>query len=341
MSKFENLQVQAEAFEHKDLNAEEFYAWLIENVPKSKQSQILRDYFMITKNPYSMCIGLEFLFMHGYYQELNELIKKNIDIHKHNELNQNWANLFKLILAKQHRIYPIDYILKQTQLIKAIDLPLKCLRELFILSIYFDIFEYEIVANKLDHLKVEVQAVQHPLLVQLFGQRLDRILFFYYWKRNEMLLARKHGFSALSEINNRVQLANLHVNFSLSYIFDDFESSVYHLEEAYKIATEENITRLIRLIENQNKPFIYAHFNQPGDITTPDKSEQAHLAIARGEFKCAQSLLSEVPETPFTKYYLGRAYQDRRILLQAYNDFIEKRSDHFFARLPLVALKNL
>lgn len=342
-----NQQKEGNAMPHQNLNnkkndftdVEQYLLWLEHNVEKEKHPEKLKDFFLTTNDSYSQCIGLEYLLMYGYDQELSVLIDKNKKS-KHQE-NQDWAYLYQLIIAKQNRLIKHDCILKRAQKIETTDPNLQCIQLFLIMSIHYDLFENEMLVNRLDELQEKVDRVNHRILGPLLNQRLKLILFNHYWMKNEIILARKYGFEALSETINNYHLANLHVNLSLSYIFEDFESAKYHLNEALIIADTNNISRLVNIIKNQNIPFIYAHFNQLNDLTTPIKSEQAHLAIARGDLKEAQQLLSEVTEdTPFTKYYMGRAYQDRRLLLQSYNSFLHQ-SDYFFARLPLTALKKL
>lgn len=326
--------------QYSHLNAEDFYHWLQMHVPKVDHEIAMRDFFMATNDPYSMCIGLEFLFMNDYYTELYQLIEKNKTYP--NQLNQNWAIFFELTIAKHQETIPLKKILAQLEMIKTDDLALKCLIRFLKISIHIVFRDFDLIVNKLEQFREDSNKIHHPILQPYIQHRLDRALFFHYWKRNEMILARKFGYRALAGIHNRIQLAYLHINLSSSFMFEDFNSSVYHIKEAHKIVTEKKVTNLITMIENNNIPFIYAHFNKPEGINTSDKGEQAHLALARGDLDLAKQLLSEVTEiTPFTKYYLGRAYRDKRLLIQSCNDFIEKRSDHFFARLPLAALKTL
>lgn len=333
---------------HQSINNQKFYSidveqylfWLEDNVEKEKHPEKLKDFFLKTNDSYSQCIGLEYLLMHGYDQELLVLIDKN-EKSKHQE-NREWAYLYQLIIAKQKRLIKHDCILEKAEKLKSNDCNFQSIQLFLIVSVYIDLFENEILANRLDELQEKVNQVNHRIFSPLVNHRLRLILFNHYWKKNEIILARKYGFEALPNTINSYHLANLHINLSLSYIFDDFESTKYHLNEAYKIAKAQKFSRLINMIEHRNKPFIYAHFNKPNNITTPIKSEQAHLSIARGNLLEAQQILSEVTEnTPFTKYYLGRAHQDHKLLLQSYNEFLEYRSDYFFARLPLTALKKL
>ncbi|WP_067841430.1 AimR family lysis-lysogeny pheromone receptor [Amphibacillus sediminis] len=340
MFEIDNVVGETLLHQYHHLNAEQFYIWLNEHVAQLDHDRALRDYFLATRDPYSMCVGLEYLFANDHILELKQLIARNKELPF--QLNRDWAFFFELSLAKQDSTLPLEKILEQLKLIKTTDRALKCLIQYLAFSVHIIFSENGLIVNKLDQFEEDVKEVNHIVLLPLLEHRLDIAQFFFHWKSNEMLLARKYGYNALAGTYNRANLANLHNHLCLTYIFDDFDSAIYHLEEAYRIGKELKMKRLLTIINHQNRPFIYAHFNKPEGIITSDISEQAHLAIARGELKLAESLLTKVTKvTPFTKYYLGRARRDSRLLRQSYNDFIEKQGDHFFARLPLNALNTL
>src|SRR5699024_11900875 len=134
----------------------------------------------------------------------------------------------------------------------------------------------------------------------------------------------------------------MHISLGLTYTFDTYEQGMYHFNEALYLSKKNNMYNHITLLENHNIPFLSAHFNQVEGITTTDKSEMAHIEIAKGNFSKAIEILEGIKgNSPFKLYYLGIASKDRDILLRSYSDFIEKRSDHFFCRLPLNMLKHL
>lgn len=321
-------------------DADHYLSWLKKHDDVETHPEKLKAFFLTTKDPYSQCVGLEFLLVNGYNEAFGQLLETNKQSRR--KQNREWAYLYNLMIMKQKRTLSKTKLLDLAQDFRTDDPTLKCMKLFLEISLYFDIFEYNMLANRLEKLTDLLSQVNDQILTPLLKQRLNIVLFHHYWKRNEMVLARKYGFESLANTTNIRYLANLHINMSLSYIFEDFELANYHLDETIRLAEKNNLPRLITAVQNSNKPFIYAHFNRPGQIETPNKSERAHLEIARGDFKTAQRILSEVTEdTPFTKYYIGRAYQDRRILLQSYNEFLEHRSDHFFARLPLTALQKL
>ena len=321
-------------------DADHYLSWLKTHHDVESHPEKLKTYFLKTTDSYSQCIGLEFLLMNGYVEAFDQLLEQNNQ--SRSKRNREWAYLYNLFMMKQKRALSKSELLELAQNFRTDEVELQCIQLFLEISIYFDIFDYSMVANRLDPLRDKLKQVNHPILSPLLKQRLNLVLFHHYWKRNEMVLARKYGFESLVNTTNIRYLANLHINMSLSYIFDDFDLANYHLNETIRLAEKNDLPRLIAAVENSNKPFIYAHFKRADGIETTNKSEQAHLALARGDLKTAKRILSEVTEdTPFTKYYIGRACQDRRILLQSYNEFLEHRSDHFFARLPLTALQTL
>ncbi|WP_112182184.1 MULTISPECIES: AimR family lysis-lysogeny pheromone receptor [Paraliobacillus] len=302
--------------------------------------KLTSEYCLITTNEVDWRIGMHFLYTNGFYEETQVLIDKNKK--SKNQINHKWATVYELVLARRFRTIPHHKILTKLQRIETEDKELQFVMKYTMLSINFDMFDYGSFNFLLDEIQDLLLKLDNHVLISLANINLDQLFFAYYWKSNEAILARKYGFRLLNKMYNKKQKAHLHVNLSLTYIFDDFNSCMYHLNQAKIIAENLQDQRLLNLINNQNNPFICAHFAQTDGVVTNDWSEQAHLEIAKENFLRAQELLIGITEiTPFTKYYLGRAYQDRKLLISSYNDFIEKRSDLFFARLPLHAMDKM
>lgn len=325
--------------DYHHLRIHQFMNMLTFDYDESIVVELTKDFCLATENPEDMRIGMEFLYINGYYNDLKMLINKNRL--SHHSLNQKWASVFDLTMDRAFYQIPPHEILKKLNMLLTPDNDpeLQSLIYINIINTYFDMYLYGKLGDWLEELQELILKLENPLVASFHKFFLDLIFFAFYWKRNEMVLSRKYGFRVLNKMNSEYKKAQLHVNLSLTYIFDDFDSSIHHLNEARSLAIKNKHSRLINMIDQQNYPFICAHFNRPSGITTKDISEQAHLEIAKGDLKKAQQLLSGITEvTPFTKYYLGRAYQDRKQLISSYNDFVEKRSDYFFARLPLTLL---
>lgn len=168
------------------------------------------------------------------------------------------------------------------------------------------------------------------------------MLLTYYLLRNEVIMARKYAYRALNQTCSEGLKVDIHNSLGLSYTFDTYFQGMHHLKEALKIAKKHNLTNKIYALENFNIPFLAANFNKVDQISTADKSELAHIEIVKGNYSNAVEMLNELStDSPFALYYMGVAKQDKEILTRSYHSFIEERSDYFFSKLPLRALRRM
>ncbi|GGM32464.1 hypothetical protein GCM10011351_18180 [Paraliobacillus quinghaiensis] len=333
--------VNSKNYHKLNMDLEQYILWASQQYGEAAAISLARDFCLVSTNEHDLRIGMFFLYINGFYEDVAILIERNKQTR--NQLNDKWAKSFELIVARRQRSIPHHQILDTLKKINTDDdIELKCILHITLINIHFDLYQYEEFGELIEELQSFMSRIENQLALALCTRSYELLLCVYYWKRNALILSRKYGFRLLNQMYNEKQKAHLHVNLSLTYIFDDYESSIYHLQQARKIAVDYEEERLLKMIDNQNYPFVYAHFGKPENVTTTIVSEQAHLEIAKGNFEKAQSLLQGFTNlTPFTKYYLGLAYQDRKQLVSSYNDFFKKRSDHFFARLPLQAIQKM
>ncbi|WP_077623425.1 AimR family lysis-lysogeny pheromone receptor [Sediminibacillus massiliensis] len=283
-------------------------------------------------------VGMEFLYLHGYYSDLKKLIVRNKQ--SVNPINRKWGEVYQLFMDRKENIRPANEILKEIDMIKT-NLPdLTCLIRFLKIYLHFDLMQFERFGFYLDKQSELIGEIEDSLLSSFFQLRYDEAHFMYYWRRNQVILARKYAFKALNTRLCHERKANIHVNLGLSYLFENYFSCIHHLEEAKKIGVQYDLKHIVHAVEQHNLPFVSAHFGYVQGVTTNDPSEQAHLSIAEGNMDKAREILNNLSlESPFRKYYKGLACEDRALLLRSYNEFIIQRSDYFFSRLPLKALK--
>lgn len=284
--------------------------------------------------------GMEFLYMNGFHEDLQHLIEKNRK--SKNKSNNQWAVIYQLMIdRKLNRITPQE-IVHHASLLHTDEPEILCLKEFLNNNAYYGMHEFGRIGNSIDKLQHLFDAVSDPFLVSFFKIRLYELLFVYYWARNEIIIARKYAFRVLNLTQNPSTKAAININLALTYTFDTYQQGMHHLKEAKKVSEEYGLLNNINVIQNRNIPFISAYHGMVEGIITRDKSEQAHIEIAKRNLKKAETILTDLPiNTPFQMYYLGRATNDKDLLHQAYNCFIEKRSDHFFSKLPLLALQEM
>lgn len=284
--------------------------------------------------------GMEFLYINGFHDELQLLIRKNRA--SNNTSNREWAEIYQILADRRLKLYSPHKLLQTINRISTSEPELLCLIEFVKVTAYYDLNQFNRIGNFLDIHQYLIEAIEDRLLVSYFNMRLNQILLSYYLIRNEIILARKYAYRILNQTENERTKANTHIKLGLSYTFDTYSQGMYHLSEALKIARENNLLNIIDIINNRNIPFLSAHFNKLENITTNDISEQAHIEIAKGNNARAIELLNELPmDSPFQLYYMGKVKQDKDLLLKSYKLFIGKRSDYFFSRLPLNAIRNM
>ncbi|WP_229740615.1 AimR family lysis-lysogeny pheromone receptor [Ornithinibacillus halotolerans] len=283
--------------------------------------------------------GLEFLYMNGFYQDLEILIAKNRE--SLFDANRKWAEVYQIMLDRRKRKYPMWELRRRLGNIQSPDPELTCLIELSIVDTYNSELEFGMIGNFLEKQQQLFDQIEDNFILTSFNLRLYQKLFMYYWKRNELIMARKYAFRALNQTNSPHTKVGLNINLSLTYTFETYYQAMYHLKEALKISKANNMTKMIHSIEQRNMPFIAAHFKRTTGVSSTDISEQAHIEIARGNNEKAITLLEDIYHTsPFRMYYMGLAKQDKNILSESCSMFVE-RSDYFFSRLPMNAIKNL
>lgn len=284
--------------------------------------------------------GLEFLYMNGFYGDLQLLIDretKSLD-----ESRNLRAKVYQLMMNRKLKQEKPLVILNLAKSLQSTDPDLSCLIEFLKISSHYELRNFGKLGNFLDKQNELLAKVQDSFLLSYFHIRLYEILFTYYWVSNELIMARKYAFMVLNLTQNPKTKASININLALTYTFDTFPQGMYHLEEAMKIATEYNYSAILDTILNQNIPFLAAHHRVTEGISTNNPSELAHLEIAKGNLKKAEEILRKLSiDSPFKMYYLGLATKDKSLLYQSYNYFIQERSDHFFARLPLIALQKM
>jgi len=300
--------------------------------------ELTRHYCLKTSSEDIKKKGMEFLYTNGLYRDLEVLIHKNMA--SQFSSTREWAAPYQLMIDYHYRRYPHPQLLQKTNNFYTEEPALQCVLEFIKISIYYDLHEFERIGDFLAKQHYLFDKIEDRYLVASFRLRLYEYLFIYYWMRNELIMARKYAFRVLNQTTNMTTKAHLHTKLGLSYTFDTFDQGMYHLRKARDIAQNYQLS-ILHLIEQKHIPFLAAHFKKTHKIETYNKREQAHLEIAKGNFRKACEILKNVPMSdPFALYYLGLAKEDEQILLRSYNCFIEKRSDYFFGRLPLNALRS-
>ncbi|MBM7571244.1 AimR family lysis-lysogeny pheromone receptor [Aquibacillus albus] len=306
----------------------------------------IKDFCLSTTSEENLRTSLEFLYSYGFLTELDQQIERNLQIE--NPVNQRWARLYQIIRdRRQEKAKPYDYTRTDNYLerLEALDIQDKeseCLRDFLYVYAYFERKQYSKLGKYADRILLTLHELKDPMMKELFSIRFDEVQVIYHWKRNEMIIARKFGYRILNTTKSLRKKIDIHNMMALGFLYDSYESAIYHVNEALKIARNIDFKPAIEGIKNYTLPFISAYNGVTDGVSSADQAEKAHLALAKGDKKTCIQLLSELKTlTPFQQYYLGKAREDQSLLEESYQRFMKEQSDYFFAMLPLKELRKV
>jgi len=289
-----------------------------------------------------MLAAMDFLGMNYYEEELQLMIERN----KHclHQRNRSYARLYELIIQYQAYKLPGDEFEKQISRHQA-DFP-EARALILIGRIYqhFHCHDYHAIGYYLDELQETILHIKDYFLRMMMTVRMDKLLFQYHWKRNELILARKHSRNILHHTYLPGQRAVQHYKMGLTFLFDDKIASFSHLAEGSKLAKQYHISCLAQLLDRQVLPIVAAHFGIPHAYLTDDPHALAYIEFQLGQIDNARKRYPKwKPEkqTAFYKYFYGLIHQNKDYLVASYHLFIRRHKDFYFSRLPMYAIQKI
>ncbi|KGX94071.1 hypothetical protein N781_01250 [Pontibacillus halophilus JSM 076056 = DSM 19796] len=301
---------------------------------------LLKEYCLLTENDWNMRLGLEYLYMNAYFNELTVLIRRNKE--SDNEENQQWGRLYELILDRMLGRVGSHAFLDGLNGIRLMSKELTFVVTYFVGASYGDMRRYGVMGNYYSRLSKQRDDIEDPMLLSFIEMKMNDFMFHYHWRRNELVLARKHGYWTLNHSQSSYKKVQTHENLALSYLLESYEQAMYHIHEAKKMAEQHRYHTRLSVLCNNDIPFIAAYHGQADGIETTDEIEQAHLHIAKGNIEEALEILLPIESpTPFQQYYLGKALKDQKLLWESYHRFKNEWGHYYFAQLPVQELKKL
>lgn len=307
---------------------------------KDQSLHMIKEICLERKTPEARQHGMEFLFVNDLDKELLWMIEENkrsTDI-----MDRSWGQLYEIYYHYKNGELNVSQTFDNLQEIVLVTGEQECFVDLIQSILYYDSNRFSMFAVYIDRFKEKLDELEPSILKEYLTLRYKYLLFRYHWRNNELIIARKYAFNIMNEDLSPERIAKIHSSLALTYLFDGYEATLYHIDQAQAIAKQYNLRSLQFILDNRNIPFISAVHGRTEGITTLDPTERAHMAIVRGETQQALDILEKIQDpTPFQLYYLGLAKEDKSLLLESYFRFVNELSHYFFARLPLQAMSRL
>ncbi|MCD5325481.1 MULTISPECIES: AimR family lysis-lysogeny pheromone receptor [Pontibacillus] len=284
-------------------------------------------------------VGLEYLYMNGLLDEVQELVKINEE--SANQINREWAYLYQFFLDRKLRNAEIDDFEAFFSRFQTSDPELECLIIFTKIYVHCDKFDFKVIDNYRGILTKQLLKINNTLLRIYFQLRENEMLFVHHFKRNDIEAARNYGRNLIeNSLINYAKKCYVTANLAETYVFDDFEKAKVYIKEAKDIAIKYDLSYFLGVINNRIVPFMHAVNNDCDGIETNDIPEAAHLEAVKGNAEEAVRLLNSLEElTPYQEYYLGLATGDEKVLYNSYQRLLKEKKDFFFSKLPLRELQ--
>ncbi|MFP7492572.1 AimR family lysis-lysogeny pheromone receptor [Terribacillus saccharophilus] len=286
--------------------------------------------------------AMDFLGMNFFEKELQLLVDRNK--RSANRRNRTYACLYELIIQYQAYKLPGNEFDRQINRLQ-VDFPEgKALVLIGRIYQHFHNHDYHMIGYYLDELQDTIMLIKDYFMRVMMGVRVDKLLFLYHWKRNELIIARKHGRSILNHTYLPGQRAMQHYKMGLTYLFDDKIASFSHLAEGSKMAKRYNAECLVQMLEKQVLPIVAAYFGIPHAYLTDDPLALAYIEYQLGEVGRARKrypIWKAEKQTAFYKFFYGLIHHKKDHLVASYHQFIHRHKDFYFSRFPMYAIQEM
>ncbi|MYL34243.1 hypothetical protein GLW08_10240 [Pontibacillus yanchengensis] len=304
-------------------------------------TQLMRDYCLQSNSPEARYHSLEFFLMNGYGAEFIKLLHENK--YSSNLYDQIWAQLYELLSKIEKKEMLSDEVFIELEKVAPLSDEQTCVILFIKLYCFYDMNRLDVIDSLTNEIYSRIEVLEPSILKDSLLFRLNEVLQRYHWRRNELILSRKYGYKIIKQKNISLnRKCKTHQCLGLSYLYDSYDQAMFHLKQARNIAERYSLKDQEYYISQQNIPFVSAYHHRVEGITSKEPSEQAHIALAKGDYQEARIILSSFQTlTSFQMYYLGIATQNHHLFIKSYNKFVNENSHHFFARLPLRELKKM
>ncbi len=301
-------------------------------------NRVLVKYCLCSNDAYINRTGLEYVYMKEDFIQLQRLIFKNA-VHP-NLKNRQWAKVYQVLLDYRNGTDAPHLLLNRLRAIKTDCTELNVVITFAKVPLYYTLNEYGYIGEITAQKKDVFQSIKDPMIRKNLYIRLRESLFIYHLKRNEVIIARKYAYKLTKYHLKPERALRIEMNLGLSYIFETYEQGIYHLHRAQTIAKQNDLHEAYQSLSDSIIPFFSAHFKRTEGISTDTILGQAFLHIAKGEYEHAMHILEQTTlNNPYLYYLMGLATGERDYFIRSYDCFMERRSNFFFARLPLQQLK--
>ncbi|PFP32585.1 transcriptional regulator [Bacillus anthracis] len=324
---------------------------LYKNNPELRRS-CLAEYCEKIKGNKNLKIGMEFVHTRGEFDLLETLINK-ANLSK-NEVTKEWAKVYRILYKRSKEGLVGKALLteveKNRKTVKNIEMNL--LLDIIYCYGLYDLSDYRFLYRYACDVKEKIESElpqKEKFLKQSFTIKINESIHATCLTLCKIKEAREYTHYLMDYLGEPgkypiPQASALYV-LGESYIFEDYNKSKIHLEQAlYALGDTFNdkMKNKKRCILNTLNFLKVYHGKDLDNLHLTDPAEIAYLEIKRGNKEKAIEILNGLEKkngklSPFQLCYMGIAKGDKKLIENSLNEF-EEVGNIFYAQLPKIYL---
>lgn len=219
--------------------------------------EILYKIFMKDNTQTLQRIGLEFCYIYGFFEILEDLIAKNKQ--SPDQDNREWARIYEILLDIQRGKQQFRKWLDELKQMNHHEPETVCLIQLTELNIKTRMNNMDASKSSFHTFYQNYKRMEDRLLAFYFSLRFRSYKMRYSFEHHELIGLRMTAYAIFKETDVPTITVITHIFLGASYIADSYDKVIAHLRIAHKESVEHQLVYLQRAIEESFFPFIETH----------------------------------------------------------------------------------
>lgn len=321
---------------------------LVKHLYPEQEREVMSEYIPSQKSKNARH-ALEYCVMTQLWELLEQTVKL-LSASK-NPVDKEWATMYELILLRKRKLLTPLEQLKEIEVFKPREKELHILKSIFKAYIYGELKEFRIIMLFIHNLDSSIKSIKDKFVKDSFTVRLSLLMSYVCINTNNLEQLRKYCYAIFEQDYFEDVKAPAHVNISLSYMYENYKKSLYHLNKAlnlYNTLIQEDKIKQAML----NLSFLKSYWGVHYTFTLPLDDNTTYLnylyyLIKKGDVLLAKKYIQQVNvaklsdwDKAFYYYYKGQLTKEISDYLKSIKIFLNL-NNHFYLQLPLQEVQKL
>lgn len=207
---------------------------LVKYLYPEQEREVMSEYIP-TQKSMNARHALEYCAMNGLWDLVEQTIK--LLSSSNNTVDKEWAAMYQFFLMNTKRLLSPLEQLHQIEIFKPREKEIQILKSILKAYIYHELTEYRSVVLHVKDIDLQLLEIKTEFIKISFTVRINLIMSVIYKRANNLVQSRKYCHFILEQNYFDIVKAKAHQQIGLSYLYEDYQKSLYHLKEELKLNT--------------------------------------------------------------------------------------------------------